>query len=85
MVELDVVLFAVEDHFVTLVNVREGFEHLNDAQAEFLAPVSLVDDDVFDVTGHATITYELLLDHQCARANYFVFAAIDDDDHFVDV
>ena len=63
LVELDVVLIAVNDDFVALVDVGENFEHLDDAQAELLASIGLVDHDIFNVAGHAAIADKLLLDH----------------------
>ena len=53
LVEGHVVVSAVKNHFVAVVDPCNLFEYLDDFESEVLAALALVDDDVLDVANLA--------------------------------
>ena len=69
VVEGHVVVGAVQDHLVALVHLSDLLQKLDDPLAKVLASVSLINDDILDVSAEAQIPYKLPLDEQRARAD----------------
>lgn len=78
-----VAVAAVEDRLVAAAVLADSGERVDDAQAELLALLALVDGDVLDVPDAAEPAQELALDEHAADADDAVRRTVDDHDGVV--
>lgn len=78
-----VAIAAVQDRLVAAAVLADSGERVDDAQAELLALLALVDGDVLDVADAAEPAQELALDEHAADAHDAVRRAVNDDDGVV--